>query len=117
MISGDLRFGCAGEGGGADGADLVALEAAGSALVGAALLRSGDTLGLALADEFALELGEGAHHVQLERGHGIRVPGLEGESLLEELDARALLGVLLGVLGGVAGDLLDDVVEVDDRAG
>ena len=48
---------------------------------------------------------------------GSASPGLEGEPLLEELDARALPGVLLGVLGGVAGDLLDDVVEVDDRAG
>ena len=48
---------------------------------------------------------------------GSASPGLEGESFLEELDARALPGLLLGVFGGVAGDLLDDVVEVDDRPG
>lgn len=117
MLTGDLSFGCAGEGGVTDGTDLVALKAAGPALVGAALLRGGDALSLALADELALELREGAHHVQLERGHRIRMTGLEGESLLEELDARALPGVLLGVLGGVTGDLLDDVIEVDDRPG
>lgn len=71
MLTGDLGFGGAGEGGVADGADLVALEAAGPALVGAALLGGGDALGLALADELAFELGEGAHHVELECGHRV----------------------------------------------
>lgn len=114
MVTCDLGFGGSREDGVADGADLIALEAAGSTLVGAALLCGGDALGLALADEFALELGEGAHHVELERCHRVRVSGFEGESFLEELDARALPGPQLRVFGGVAGDLLDDVVEVDD---
>ena len=112
-----LGFGSAGAGGVADGADLVALQAAGPALVGAALLRGSDALGLALTDELALKLGKGAHHVQLERSHRIRVPGLEGQPLLEELDTRSLPGALLGVLGRIAGDLLDDVIEIDDRPG
>ena len=84
----DLGFGGPGEDGVADGADLVALEAAGPALVGTTLLRCGDALGLALTDELTLELGEGAHHVQVERSHWVRVARLEGEPLFEELDTR-----------------------------
>ncbi|GAA1318297.1 hypothetical protein GCM10009591_36310 [Brachybacterium tyrofermentans] len=44
----DLGFGCTGEGCVADLAELVALEGAGPALVGPALLRGGDPVSLAL---------------------------------------------------------------------
>jgi len=61
-----------------------------AAAIDAAALGQRDPLALALAQERPLELGEGPHHREHERGHR-RILAGEGEVFLDEFDADAAL--------------------------
>src|SRR5665213_4161770 len=62
--------------------------------ISTALLGERDALALPLADERALELGEGAHDREQEVRHW-RILTRKGEALLDEFNANAALGLAL----------------------